>query len=311
MSRVLITDSVHPILMERLEAMGFVCDYFTDYNTEKVAETIHIYVGIVINSKIKVSADLIDRAEKLQFIARLGSGMEIIDVTYAEAKGIHCINSPEGNRDAVAEHAIGMLLALKNNLLQADRELRSFEWHREKNRGLELMHQTVGLLGYGNTGKAMAKKLSGFDVNVLVYDKYLKNYSDNYAQEASMEEIFDKCDILSLHLPLTIETRYLVNQEFLNSFKKEFILINTSRGAIVSTNTLLQGLSSGKLKGVCLDVFENERVATFTDEEKASYNSLYGYPNTVLSPHVAGWTSESKYKLANILADKIAVKLSI
>lgn len=305
MKRVLITDSVHPILIEKFKAALFEVDYFTHYANKDVHENIHLYNGIIINSKILVDKALIDKAEKLEFVGRLGSGMEIIDQEYAAKKGVKCYNSPEGNRDAVAEHAIGMLLSLFNNLKRADTEVRKFIWVREQNRGLELMGKTVGLIAYGNTGKAMAKKLSGFDVKVLAYDKYLTNFSDKYAQESSLEQIFEEADILSLHLPLTSETKGMINDDFINSFHKSFFLINTSRGKVLSTKVLLNGLNTSKIKGACLDVFENENPKKYSLEEKNLYSDLVFHENVLLSPHIAGWTSESKEKLSLILISKI------
>lgn len=305
MKRVLITDGVHPILIEKFEAASFKVDYYTHYTNKEVHENIHLYNGIIINSKILVDKSLIDKAQKLEFIGRLGSGMEIIDQVYAAQKGIKCYNSPEGNRDAVAEHAIGMLLCLFNHLKRADTEVRNFIWEREKNRGIELMGKTIGLIAYGNTGKAMAKKLSGFDVKVLAYDKYLSNFTDKYAEESSLEQIFEEADILSLHLPLTSETEGMIDDNFINRFKKPFFLINTSRGKVLPIKSVLNGLKSNKIMGACLDVFENEKPEKYNLEEKNLYSDLSIRENVLLSPHIAGWTSESKEKLSLILIRKI------
>lgn len=308
MKRVLVTDGVHPILIEKFKAAAFEVDYFTHYTNKEVHENIHLYNGIIINSKILVDKALLDKAEKLEFVGRLGSGMEIIDQDYAKIKGVKCYNSPEGNRDAVAEHAIGMLLSLFNNLKQADVEVRNFIWEREKNRGIELMGKTVGLMAYGNTGKAMAKKLSGFDVKVLAYDKYLTNFSDQYAQESSLQQIFEEADILSLHLPFTKETEGMINESFIQSFRKSIFLINTSRGRVLPTQALINGLNTVKIKGACLDVFENEHPEKYSFEEKNLYSDLAFRENVLLSPHIAGWTSESKEKLSLILIHKILGK---
>lgn len=303
--RVLITDGVHPVLIERLEEAGFNIDYHIHYTSSDVKEVIHIYEGIVINSKISFDKDLIDCATNLKFIARLGSGMEIIDTAYAKSKGIACYNSPQGNCDSVAEHAIAMLLGLFNKLNAADNSVRQGEWDRETYRGEELLGKTVSLLGYGNTGKAMAKKLSGFGVKVLAYDKYLTDYGDNFVEASEMTRIFAETDVLSIHLPLTEETGDLVNSGFIRKFTKPIYLINTSRGPIVNTADLIREINNNGIKGACLDVFENEKPQTYSDEERKMYQLLWGLDEVILSPHVAGWTFASKFKLANILADLI------
>jgi D-3-phosphoglycerate dehydrogenase / 2-oxoglutarate reductase len=308
MKRVLITDELHPVLIENLENAGYKCDYFTHYTNKEVREHIHIYTGIIINSKIIIDREVLDKGVNLRFIGRLGSGMEIIDVEYAREKGVDCYNSPEGNRDAVGEHAVGMLLALFNNIIRSDAEVRQLIWQREKNRGLELKGKTVGIIGYGNTGKAIARKLSGFEVEILAHDKYLSGFSDEYVKEADMQLIYEKADIVSLHLPLTTETHYLVNDSFINSFTRNIFLINTSRGKIVNTQSLLTALDSGKIRGACLDVYENEQPENYSEEEKKWFTQLFNHKNVILSPHIAGWTHESKEKLASILSEKILLK---
>jgi len=302
---VLITDNVHPIMIQEFEKAGFVVDYFPYYTNEDVYNSIENYKGIIINSKTKIFKNTIDKAKKLKFIGRLGSGMEIIDVEYAKQKGIKSYNVPEGNRDAVAEHAIAMLLSLFNNLNNADKEVRNFIWNREKNRGIELGGKIIGIIGYGNTGKALAKKLCGFDVEVLAYDKYLENYTDKYAKEATMQEIFEKVDVVSFHLPLTEETNKLCNKNYINKFKKDIFVINTSRGKIIDLENIFSEIFSKKIKGMCLDVFENEKPNTFTKKEIKIYKELYSLNTVILSPHIAGWTFESKYKIAKFLVNKI------
>ncbi len=302
-----MTDAVHPLLIEGLQKAGFECDYHPAIQTDSVLEVIHQYVGLIINSKILVDKYLLDKGQALKFIARLGSGMEIVDRSYAKQKGIHVFSSPEGNRNAVAEHAMGMLLALSNKLLVADNEVRQFEWNREKNRGFELQGKTIGIIGFGNTGSTLAKKLTAWEVNVLAYDKYISNFTGQmkHVTETSMIDIFEQSDIISLHLPLNEETAHLVNKAFINKFHKPIVLINTSRGKIVNTVDLLEGLDNKKIVGVCLDVFENEKPHTFSEKEKTMYQQLYHYDNVVLSPHIAGWTKESKEKLAATLLNKI------
>lgn len=305
--RVLITDSVHHLLIEQLQQAGFECDYQPAILTNDVFNIIEQYVGLIINSKILVDQKMLDKGAALQFIGRLGSGMEIVDRSYAKQKGIAVYSSPEGNRNAVAEHAIGMLLALSNNLLKADSEVRQFAWNREKNRGFELEGKTIGIIGFGNTGSTLAKKLSSWDVNVLAYDKYISNYAIGYkhVEETTLDHLVKQADIISLHVPLTADTHHLVNKNFLNRLEKQIVLINTSRGKVVNTKDLTAALHSGKLLGACLDVFENEKPETFSQEEREMYSELYQFDNVILSPHVAGWTKESKRKLAETLVNKI------
>lgn len=305
MKKVLITDNVHKIMLSEFEKAGFTCDYFPDITNDDVYNSIEQYEGIIINSRTKMLKKQIDKAKKLKFIGRLGSGMEIIDVEYAKIKEIKSFSVPEGNRDAVAEHAIGMLLSLFNNLNRADKELRNFEWNREKNRGIEIGGKIIAIIGYGNTGKALAKKLSGFDVEVLTYDKYLNNYTDNFAKEATMQEIFKKADIVSFHLPLTKETHFLCNDKYVNKFKKDIFIINSSRGEIIDLEKIFFQIKSKKIKGMCLDVFENEKVDTLSKNEIKFYSKLYELDSIILSPHIAGWTIESKYKIAELLTKKI------
>lgn len=307
---VLITDTVHPLLLSGLTEKGFECHYQPDIDAEKVYNIIQNYVGVVINSKILVDKKFLDKAVNLKFVARLGSGLEIIDLGYAMQKGINVYRSPEGNCDAVAEHAVGMLLSLANNICKSDRELRKKIWNRETHRGWELLGKTVGIIGFGYTGKALAKRLSGFSCRILVYDKYLKGFQKEYSyvEESSIDLIFNEADVISLHLPLTNETRKLVVKEFINNFKKEFFLINTSRGEVVDTRDLLDALNTGKIKGACLDVFENEKPNTYSLDEQNLFNELFIKENVVLTPHIAGWTKESKERLSSILLEKIIKK---
>ncbi len=248
------------------------------------------------------------------FIARIGAGMEHIDVAYAESKGIKCLSSPEGNRNAVAEHALGMLLTLLNNISKANNEVKDGQWLREPNRGTELKGKTIGIYGYGNTGSAFAKVLMGFDVKTLAYDKYKKNFGNEFAEESLPEEIFSEADVLSLHLPLTDETKYLVDNSFLSRFQKNIYLINTSRGQIVKTDDLVKNLKSGKVSGACLDVLEYEETSfegikslLLTPQSliNADWKYLTESRNIILTPHIAGWSFESSEKMARILAEKI------
>ncbi len=305
--KVLITDDVHPVLSQRLNAAGYQCEYRSQIHTHEVNQIIADYSGIIINSKILVDKNMLDKAVQLKFVGRVGSGLEIIDLDYAKAKGVAVYNSPEGNRNAVAEHALGMLLALSNNFLRADAEVRQKIWQRESMRGLEIMGRTMGLIGFGHTGSTLATKLSGMGMRILAYDKYKTHYTNNHPQveETDMATIFQEADIVSFHLPLTPETQHLVNTEFLNQFRKPIIVINTSRGKVVKTADLLEALKTGQVQGACLDVFENEKPDTFSEAEKKLYEALYSFDNVILTPHVAGWTVESKKRLAEVLTDKI------
>lgn len=303
--KILITDKVHSLLCEGLEQDGFAVDYRPDITSDEVSEVINDYEGLIINSKVYVEKELLDKAAKLKFVCRLGSGLEVIDVEYAGLKGVAAFNSPEGNRNAVAEHALGMLLSLLNHITKANNEVKSKQWNREENRGTELSHKTVALIAYGNTAQAFAKLLTGFNVKVLAYDKYKTGFSDNCVKESSLAQIFEEADVVSLHLPLTKETEYMLDGAFLSSFKKKYWLLNTSRGKVLKTSALLQGLDEGKILGAALDVLENEKLETMSAEQKRTFEKLLQYPNVLLTPHIAGWTHESKQKIAEILLQKI------
>jgi len=306
--KVLFIDTTHPILQEELTKMGFQCEYFPNYSKDDFQNCIHEYLGIIIRSKIKIDKEFIDKTKNLKFIARVGSGLENIDVEYAEKKGIKCINSPEGYKDAVAEQALGMLLSLFNKLNISDKEVRQGIWKREENRGLEIKDKTIGIIGYGNTGSAFAQRLSGFEANVLAYDKYKFNFSDKFVKECSLDEIFLNADILSLHIPLTDETTFLLDDEFINKLKKNIFIINTSRGKILKTDALVKNLKEGKILGAALDVLEYEGLS-FENIEKEKLSDSFSWlaksEKVILTPHIAGWTKESKYRIAKIIADKI------
>lgn len=306
--RILFIDSNHSLLHETLISAGFTCDLNYQWDKEEIIRQIALYDGVVIRSKIKITKDIIDKASKLKFIARAGAGMENIDVAYAESKGIRCIHAPEGNRDAVAEQAIGMLLALFNNLCRANTQVREGKWIREGNRGIELMGKTVGIIGYGNMGSAFAERLKGFGVKVLVYDKYKNNFGNDFVKESTMNAIFEEADVVSLHTPLTEETRYLINDTFIHSFKKNIFIINTARGKCLNTADLVTNLATGKVLGACLDVLEYEAVS-FEDLDTHTVPEPFRYliesDKVILSPHIAGWTIESNEKIAKVLAEKI------
>lgn len=306
--QVLLIDDIHPVLIEMLEKENISIAYHPEYNREDIIKNISLYDGIIVRSKIKIDKQIIDLGSKLKFIARSGAGMDSIDVEYAQQKNIICINSPEGNRDAVGEHTLGLLLALFDKITKSDKQVRQGLWLREANRGLEVKEKTIGIIGYGNMGKEFAKRLCGFDCKVLAYDKYKTDYSDQYAKQSTLEELKKECDILSLHVPLTEETKYMVDKEFINSFNKPFFLLNTSRGKVVKLSDLIFALENNKVLGAGLDVLEYENFSnemSFDNKAKEELSKLFAMENTVLTPHVAGWTKESYYKLSYFLAKKI------
>ncbi len=308
--KILHIDSNHPLLRNQLQEAGFTNEEDFTSTKEEIEAKIQNYHGIVIRSRFKIDKTFLDKATNLQFIARVGAGLESIDCDYAASKGIHLIAAPEGNRNAVGEHAIGMLLSLMNKLNRADKLVREGKWIREGNRGFELEHKTIGIIGYGNMGKSFAKKLRGFDVNVLCFD-ILENVGDKNAIQVSLQELQEKSDVLSLHIPWTPATDKIVNSNFINSFAKPFWFINTSRGNNVLTDDLVEALKSGKILGAGLDVLEYEKLSfenLFIDIEKpVAFQYLLDSENVLLTPHIAGWTFESHEKLAQTIVDKIVL----
>lgn len=305
--KILHIDSNHPLLWEQLEQAGFHNEADFTSSKSEVEAKIENYHGIVIRSRFKIDKTFLDKATNLQFIARVGAGLESIDCDYATAKGIHLIAAPEGNANAVGEHAIGMLLSLFNNLNKANNEVKSGQWKREVNRGHELEGKIIGIIGYGNMGKSFAKKLRGFDVTVLCHD-ILPNMSDANAIQVSLSELQERADVLSLHTPWTPETDKMINSDFINKFKKPFWFINTARGNSVVTADLVEGLQSGKILGAGLDVLEYEKLSfetLFEGEKPAAFEYLLQAENVLLTPHIAGWTFESHQKLAQTIVDKI------
>lgn len=306
--KILCVDSNHQILHETLQKNGFECDLFWNKTAEELIKLLPNYDGIVIRSKFKITQQIIDTCPNLKCIGRVGAGMENIDLEYASLKGIKCFSAPEGNRDAVAEHALGMLLMLLNNLKIADAEVRQGIWKRAENRGFEIKDKTVGIIGYGNMGSEFAKRLQGFGCKILAYDKYKTNFGNQFVTESNLQTLFNEADIVSLHIPLTPETTYLINNDFINSFKKNIYIINTARGKCLNTAHLVEQLKTGKVKGACLDVleyesisFENVDVTQFPEPMQYLINSNI----VVLSPHIAGWTHESNYKMSKLIAGKI------
>lgn len=297
--KILVADRTHEVLPQRLREAGFEVSVEPDHDYESLVHAAQGCEGLVVRSKVNIDSAFVDRVPSLKCIGRVGAGMETIDVDYAEAHGVRCLNSPEGNRDAVGEHAVGLLLALLNNIARADAEVRRGMWQREANRGYELGPLTVGIIGYGNMGQSFARRLSGFGCRILSYDKY-------HPANASLAEVQHEADVVSFHVPLTEETHHYLDATFISNMAKPFYLINTARGAVVDTKALVAGLESGKVRGAALDVLEYENMkADGLGDMPPSMQYLMRSPRTVLTPHVAGWTVESKYKLAAVLADKI------
>ena len=308
MKKILCIDSNHTVLHETLIQAGFQCDLFWDKSKEELLEILPNYDCIVIRSKFKITKDVINKATKLKCIGRVGAGLENIDVAYAESKGIVCVNAPEGNRDAVGEHALGMLLMLLNHLKRADAEVRQGIWKRAENRGYEIGGKTIGVIGLGNMGSAFAQRLQGFNCKILAYDKYKTNYGNDYIKESTLDEIYEQADIVSIHLPLTPETNYYINDVFIKAFKKNIYVINTARGKCLNTTDLVSHLKSGKILGACLDVLEYESTS-FEQVDVAHLPEPMQYlinsDKVILTPHIAGWTHESNYKMSKCIAEKM------
>lgn len=303
--KILQLDKNHPLITEQLSAKGFEIDDDFSSSYDDVLKKIDAYDGIIIRSRIPIDRNFIEHGKNLKFIARVGAGMENIDGEFATKSGISLISSPEGNRDSVAEHVLGMLLILMNRLFISSNEVKNGIWKREENRGDELLGKTFGIIGYGNMGKAVAKRLSGFGVKVIFHD-ILPNLSDEFATQVSLEQLQEEADILSLHLPITPETHYIFNAELISGMKKNFYFVNTARGENVNTKDLVEAMKSGKIKAACLDVLEFEKPSfenITAENEDLEY--LLHSENAIVTPHIAGWTIQSKEKLAQIIVDKI------
>lgn len=300
MRKVLIVDKVHPSMAEGLTNLGFEVEMRTDLNLAEFVSILPSFEGLIIRSKFKITAEILSNST-LTFIARAGAGLDLLDVDACLSRGIAVFSANEGNSDAVAEHVIGQLLSLAHKLHTSDTEVRHGLWEREGNRGFELKGKTIGIVGYGNMGKAVASRLSSFGMTILAYDKYAPSADF----PATMEQIFRQADLLSLHIPLTAETRGLVSVKFVDSFKKPILLLNSSRGPITPLEPLLHGLRSGQIKGLALDVLPNEKLSSWSPVEKELFAEISTYPATIFSPHVAGWTTESYYKINEVLLKKI------
>ncbi|EOZ93876.1 D-3-phosphoglycerate dehydrogenase [Indibacter alkaliphilus LW1] len=304
-NKVLIIDEMHLSILSLMEEAGYEVEYSPEISRNEILDRIEAFVGLIIRSKTPIDRELLLKAKKLKFIGRAGAGLDKIDLDYLEQHDIKLFHAAEGNMDAVGEQAIGGLLSLFNHISKADAEVRKGIWKREENRGEELQGKTVGIIGYGNMGSSFARKLGGFDVNILAYDKYKSGFGNFHVREASLGQLLEETDVLSMHVPLTLETRNFLNMDLLERFKKPIYFINTARGEIISFDTLNEALDRGIFKGAVLDVLENEKFDTFTSEQKNSFERLAARKNVIFSPHIAGWTFQSYEKINQVLVQKI------
>jgi D-3-phosphoglycerate dehydrogenase len=307
--KFLIVDEMHDSLVPLLKEIGIVGDYFPEITRQEIIYKLKDYEGLVVRSKAFVDKELLANANKLKYVCRAGAGIDNLDEEYIEKNGIKILNAPEGNRNALAEHCIGLLFSLLNNIVVSDREVRSGKWDREGNRGHEITNKTVGIIGFGNMGKAFAEKLTNFNCNVIAYDKYKKGFGTDSIKEVTLDQLYEHADVVSLHVPLTEETKKFANDIFFKSFKKSIWIINTSRGGVLELKTLINNIEKGKVKGVALDVIENEKFDTFTESQKKDFEYLSKSGKVILTPHIAGWSFDS-YKLINkVLVDKLRIEI--
>ena len=307
MKKVIITGNAHPWLQEQLERKGYQVAYEPAITYQEIFDSLQDVEGLILTTRITVDQALIDQARQLKWIGRLGSGLELIDTGYAATKNIRCVSSPEGNRNAVAEQTLGMLLSILNNLPRAANEIRQGQWRRSENRGIELAGKTVGIIGYGNAGSSFANLLEPFDVSVLGYDKYQSQFSKGYIMEVDLNQLQYDSDIISFHVPLTEETRHMANDAFFDALPRKPFILNTSRGKVIDTAALIRALEAGKIAGAALDVLENEKLETYTSEERSQLDWLLARPDVFVTPHIAGYTQEAFYKMAHVTLEKLGL----
>ncbi len=307
MSKVIITAKAHEILSERLRQTGCEVIYRPDIRYEELATMIEEAEGLVVTTRIRVDRPLLEKAHRLKWIGRLGSGMELVDTVFAESRGIRCISSPEGNRQAVAEHTLGLLLNLLHKISSSQQEVRKGEWKRDENRGTELFGKTVGIIGFGNTGSSFAALLKPFGVTVLAYDKYRSGFAKEYIKEASFEQVCRYADVISFHVPLTEETLYMANSEFFDQLQQRPFILNSSRGKVVNKTDLITALKNDRIRGAGLDVLENEDLDNLSVSEKSELDWLLGRPDVIITPHIAGYSHEAYYKMSKVLLEKLGL----